>query len=293
MASTGPFEVCSTWQGARLAGYSRTYTRSIVVNKLIRSSITRLAYHLKQPLHWSLQRRAAVVCRPTYVRCRPVYGSPRDLHRDIYALNKAEACWRLSKFAVYFLTRATRKQIVARMQRLLKRSSGHDWGPIILDPLAWAYIAVAVLSSVALFFGISCLIYYRHLDCVRVRNIALMTASLVAIHVYLVIALLNYPLNGEWPCSAGYWVMGFYLPIGVALFQAQNVQLLSLSALQKELTFESSTLRKRPRWRALVRFQIRWEESNLLDRMYLSIGVGFFLQVRPSEIPETSTTLKF
>lgn len=212
--------------------------------------------------------------------------SHRDLHRDIYSLNKAAVCWRLSKFAVYFLEGHS-KTFVARMQRLLKRSSGHDWGPMILDPLAWAYIVVAVLSSVALCIGISCLIYYRHLDCVRIRNIALMAASLVAIHVYLVIALLNYPLNGDWPCSAGYWVMGFYLPIGVALFQAQNVQLLSLSALQKELTFESPKLRKRPRWCALVRFQIRWGESNLLDRMYLSIGIGFFLQVRLSEIPET------
>lgn len=173
------------------------------------------------------------------------------------------------------------------MQPLLKRSSGHDWGPMILDPLAWAYIVVAVLSTVALCIGISFLYYYRHLDCVRVRNIVLMAASLVAIQVYLVIVLLNYPLNGDWPCSAGYWIMGFYLPIGVALFQAQNVQLLSLSALQKELTSDPPKLRKRPRWCALVRFQIRWGDSNLLDRMYLSIGVSVFLQVRSPEMLET------
>lgn len=169
------------------------------------------------------------------------------------------------------------------MQLLLKRSSGHDWGPMILDPLAWVYIVVAVLSTVALCVGISCIIFYRHLDCVRIRNIALMTASLVVIQVYLMIVLLNYPLNGDWPCSAGYWVMGFYLPIVVALFQAQNIQLLSLSALQKELTFDPPKLRKRPWWCSVVRFQVRWRDSNLLDRMYLSLGVGFFLQVRPPE----------
>lgn len=173
------------------------------------------------------------------------------------------------------------------MQRLPKRSSGHDWGPMILDPLAWAYIVITILSTVALCVGISCLVFYRHLDCVRVRNITLMAASLVAIQVYLVIVLLNYPLNGDWPCSAGYWVMGFYLPIGVALFQAQNIQLLSLSALQKELTFEPPKLRKQPWWRSLVRFQASWRDSNLLDRMYLSIGVGFFLQVRPPEMIQT------
>lgn len=178
------------------------------------------------------------------------------------------------------------------MQPLPKRSSGHDWGPMILDPLAWAYIAVAVLSTVALCVGLSCLIFHRHLDCVRIRNIALMAASLVTIQVYLVIILLNYPLNGDWPCSAGYWVMGFYLPVGVALFQAQNIQLLSLSALQKELTCEPPKLRKRPWWCSAVRFQVNWRDSNLLDRMYFSIGVGFFLQVRTSDMLETFNYLQ-
>lgn len=177
------------------------------------------------------------------------------------------------------------------MNRVEKRHSGHDWGPVNLDPLGQAYIAVAVLSTVILIIGISFLLVYRQLDFIRIRNITLMVGSLLMLHLYLVIVLLNYPLNGSYPCSLGYWVMNIYFPFGVALFQAQNLQLLSLSVLQKKLTYQPSRLThhfERTR-RSLPGIRIKWRDSSLLYRMYLCIGVGVVFQVTSPSMVEYLT----
>ena len=178
---------------------------------------------------------------------------------------------------------------LATMKRVEKRHSGHDWGPVNLDPLGKAYIALAVLSSVILIIGISFLLVYRHLDFIRIRNISLMISSLLMIHVYLVIVLLNYPLNGSYPCDLGYWVMNIYFPFGVALFQAQNIQLLSLSVLQKKLTHQPSELRHHSeRTRCFLSgLRIKWRDSSLVYRMYLCIGVGVVFQVILPSVVET------
>ena len=178
------------------------------------------------------------------------------------------------------------------MNRVEKRHSGHDWGPINLDPLGNAYIAVAVLLTVIFLISISFLLIHRHLHLIRIRNITLMVGALLMIHVYLIIVLLNYPLNGSYPCNLGYWVMNIYFPFAVALFQAQNIQLLSLSVLQKQLTHPPSKWTQRSeRLRfSLQGLKIKWRDSSLLYRMYLCIGVGVVFQVISPNVIEYLTT---
>ena len=167
------------------------------------------------------------------------------------------------------------------MARMVKRHSGHDWGPVNLDSLGMAYIVVAALSTVFLLLGIFLLLFYRRLEYIRIRNITLIVSSLLMVHIYLVIVLLNYPLNGSYPCSLGYWVMNIYFPFGVALFQAQNIQLLSMSVLQKRLSFRPAKLEQKSEktLRGLFGLKVKWRESSLLYRMYLCIGVGVLFQV--------------
>ncbi|SLM40472.1 Regulator of G protein signalling superfamily [Lasallia pustulata] len=62
-----------------------------------------------------------------------------------------------------------------------------------------------------------------------------MLGALVVLHVYLVVVLLAYPLNGIFPCVAEYWVMAMYFPCGVGLFQASNQRLLIISRKQIDL----------------------------------------------------------
>ena len=166
--------------------------------------------------------------------------------------------------------------------RLQKRHTGHDWGPVNFDPLGRAYIVVAGIWTLLLAAGIAALCYHRHLMFIRMRNIALMIATLLMLHSYLVIILLNYPLNGSFPCVLGFWIMSVDFPVAIALFQAHNMQLLSLSVLQRQLILYPAI--PKPRSSGLVsstkRLKTRWLELSLLSRTYVCIAVGIAVQVR-------------
>ncbi len=159
---------------------------------------------------------------------------------------------------------------------------GFDYRPVVnLDGAGKAYIAITVVWSVILFAGLTALILLRHLTFIRIRNVTLATAAVLTIHIYLVLVLLYYVINGLYPCNFEYWIMSTYLPFGIALFQAQNVRLLDLSGLQRRLMLEpsrpaSKALPVRAGWSGL---RDRWRHAGLAQRTYFGIGVGVVIQV--------------
>ena len=168
------------------------------------------------------------------------------------------------------------------MASLEKRHTGYDWGQVNMDALGKTYLVIAGLCTLILACGIGALLYYRQLDFIRIRNLTLMISSICMLHVYLIIVFLVYPLNGSFPCSLGFWVMNTYLPFGVALFQAQNTQLLSLSVLQKQLIYQQPKLidKSCKRRRSISSYIATWSELSLLYKTYSFVAVGVVLQVR-------------
>lgn len=167
------------------------------------------------------------------------------------------------------------------MAEVERRHAGYDWGPMNTDALGKTYLIVAGLCTLVLALGITGLLYYRQLHFIRIRNLTLMISSVCALHVYLIIVFLVYPLNGSFPCSLGFWVMNTYLPFGVALFQAQNMQLLSLSVLQKQLVLQPSNLMSKSSRarRSFAGYKARWLELSLLHKTYFFVSIGIVMQV--------------
>jgi len=94
-----------------------------------------------------------------------------------------------------------------------------DGGKPNTDALGIAYIIIAIayttLIAIELF-----LVYRRRSNfCIRIRNIKVVFAAVLMLHIYLVLVLLVYPWNGLFPCSAEFWIMSVFLPLGMALFQ--------------------------------------------------------------------------
>ena len=154
----------------------------------------------------------------------------------------------------------------------------HD---VNLDGLSRFYIAICVIWSSVLFAGVACLILLRNLTFIRMRNVALAASTVAVIHVYLALDLLRYTMNGLYPCSFEYWIMSTYFPIGVALFQAQNVQLLELSCLQRQLMIEPvrRPVKALQRRGGLAGLRDRWRQMNLVSKTYFCIAAGIILQV--------------
>jgi hypothetical protein len=150
-----------------------------------------------------------------------------------------------------------------------------------MDALGLSIITFIALCSALLVVGIIFLLRYRQLDFIRIRNIPLMISSLLMIHVYFIFACLTYPLNGTFPCNLEFWIMSVYFPTGVGLYQAYNMQLLSLSVLQKQLLLQPAKLLNKlaPPRRTVTGLRVEWSRYSLLARTYLLIGVGVVIQV--------------
>ncbi|KAI9823932.1 MAG: hypothetical protein M1832_002250 [Thelocarpon impressellum] len=166
------------------------------------------------------------------------------------------------------------------LDKLRPRRSGHDYGPSNMDGVAKAYITVCCVWSFLLFCGLAVFLLHRNVDFVRMRNASVVTCAVLMIHVYLVIILCLYPVNGGWPCNLEFWVMSIYFPLGVALFQAQNIRVLSMSVAQKQLMFKPLERSRRPAARgwALATMRRRWLEMCLVQRTYFGIAVAAVIQ---------------
>ncbi|KAF2008918.1 hypothetical protein BU24DRAFT_497519 [Aaosphaeria arxii CBS 175.79] len=127
------------------------------------------------------------------------------------------------------------------------RSRAFDGGRPNLDAVSIIYVALAIVYTIIVSAELFYLYRQRSAFCVRIRNIKVVFAAVSSLHIYLILVLLVYPLNGSWPCAAEFWVMSIFLPAGMALFQACNARVLKAYESQSRLqtNFLASARRKR------------------------------------------------
>ena len=164
------------------------------------------------------------------------------------------------------------------------KEGGLDWASRPnLDVVGIVYLLTLGLATIPVVIGSVLLFRYRRLPFIRMRNVSLVLSSLAVLHVCLCMFLLLYPLNGRMPCQTEYWSMIICLSVGVALFQAQNMQLLSLSSQQRSLLHHSGWFQRRSgRW---WRFKITkprqsWANLTLPQPTYFRVGRGIVVVVR-------------
>ena len=112
---------------------------------------------------------------------------------------------------------------------------GHNWGPENLDGYGISQIAFIGTYTIFLYTACAYLWFRRKHPVIKMRKIGLAVLSILILHVYMIMVFMVYPLNGAFPCSAEFWIMSMYLPLGIGLFQAQNQQLLIVSREQDQL----------------------------------------------------------
>jgi hypothetical protein len=162
---------------------------------------------------------------------------------------------------------------------------GRDWSSVVnFDVVGKTYAFFTVAWTVILFTGMGWLIVNRNLYFLKMRNVFLAVASTSFLHLYLVKILLAYTTNGHFSCGAEFWIMSIYLPFGIALFQANMVQLQSVSGQQKKILegqaflAQEATPLQLPQ-HGLRRLWKRWREMTAARRTEILIGVGMVAQV--------------
>lgn len=81
-----------------------------------------------------------------------------------------------------------------------------------LDYIGRIYFAVFALWTFLFFAGLIALFKYRHLSFIKLKNVPLVFAALLLLHIQLTFDILAYPLNGVLPCGVEYWIMSLCLP---------------------------------------------------------------------------------
>ena len=168
--------------------------------------------------------------------------------------------------------------------------NGHaPGGGANLDSLSMLYIALTVIWTAFLAVGIAILIANKNLPFLRIRNLSLGIAAVCLLHVYWVLAMLVYTMDGAWPCGVEFWVMSIYLPFGIALYQANSTVLRQIAGLQR-IFASSQNLHLSIKSNAHVRgwrgWVMKWQRMNLTERAMYGIGLGMLAQVRHSDRDE-------
>lgn len=159
---------------------------------------------------------------------------------------------------------------------------GDHFGAPIFDSLAQFYVSVAIIWTSAILAGFAYLIVNRHEQCIRIRNLPLALSAVTCLHIYWILCMVAYSMSGTYPCAAEYWIMSIYFPLGIALFQANSMQLLSVFGIQEKLLYTAHEP-FRPNFvapsKSPNRPLFRWRQLNLVQRTEMGIAVGMVVQV--------------
>ena len=156
-------------------------------------------------------------------------------------------------------------------------------GPAKLDMLGRFYVGFTSAWTAVLAAGIIYLIINRERQFLRIRNIPLGIAAVCVLHVYWVLGMMVYVFNGHFPCSAEFWIMSVYLPLGIALYQANSTQILHVAGLQKQyistvpVTVNKRNINAIRSWKGLI---LKWKTLTITQRAMTLITIGTCLQVR-------------
>jgi hypothetical protein len=97
---------------------------------------------------------------------------------------------------------------------------GHDFASHPnFDRLGCFYLTFAAIYTIVVFAGLVALFVARKSHAVRLRSFKTICATVLTLHVYLVLVLVAYPLNGLYKCWMEFWIMNLLLPLSIALFQ--------------------------------------------------------------------------
>lgn len=152
---------------------------------------------------------------------------------------------------------------------------------VLINPVTIWWACWACIWTTAVMAGMAFLIYHRRSPILRIRGLGLSLSAITLLHLYWFICQFGIMIGAMLPGDAQYWVMGTYLPCGIALFHASNARFLHVAKLQKKYIpegkhlIESSSDVKR-RGGLINRFRRLDHSSKIL----ITVGFGMAIQVR-------------
>ncbi|KAJ5180454.1 hypothetical protein N7492_003664 [Penicillium capsulatum] len=141
------------------------------------------------------------------------------------------------------------------------------------------WIVFGNVWTVAVVAGMVYLIVNRNSPTMRLRGIGLSMSAIVFLHLYLWVCQYGLMVGTLEPPVVQYWIMGIYLPTGIALFQASNSRFLHVAKLQKRYFRPESRLDRPSDAPGNGGLIARFKRLNYNTRMLITVGISLAFQL--------------
>lgn len=153
-----------------------------------------------------------------------------------------------------------------------------------LDALGIFWIVYTLTWTCFLAAGMVFLLRRRDMPMLRIRGLPLSFAAVALLHCYWGAGQTAYVYGSLMSSKIEYWVMGIWLPFGIALFHASNSRFLYVASVQRRFVSgqrPGSPTSVGTRWPARRRGVVGWYKSmDYSGRMLTLVGIGMVFQVR-------------
>lgn len=146
------------------------------------------------------------------------------------------------------------------------------------------YIIFATAWTCVLFGAMAYLWARRKTQVLRIRGLPISFAGILMMHIYWCCVVTGYVYGPLMPEVAEYWIMGIWLPLGIALFHASNTRFLYVANAQKKYakrTAEPYRIFTRRPGRISLRESVKvwWQQLDYSNKTLSVVGIGMSLHV--------------
>ena len=168
-------------------------------------------------------------------------------------------------------------------KQLLSRADGGPPTGFLMDGVSIFWITFSTIWTAILIAGMVFLYTRRQMPILRIRGLPLSFGAVTLLHIYWLAVQWGYTYGHLMPAYVEFWIMGLWLPFGIALFHASNSRFLYVAQAQKRYIRTSGVSLDR-----MGRNKTLWARFRSMDytnRMLLLVALGMAFQVSfiPSE----------
>jgi hypothetical protein len=146
-----------------------------------------------------------------------------------------------------------------------------------LGSLGIFYIVFSAIWTLLLVVAMVFLWTKRHMSFLRIRGLPLSFVAIALLHAYETAVWTGYVYGPLMPPWVEFWIMGLWLPFGVALFHASNSRFLHIAQAQRRFAQTGLAAEKKIIYgNGVIDRFLRLEYTT---RMLIYVGLGMSFQV--------------
>jgi len=148
-----------------------------------------------------------------------------------------------------------------------------------LSPVSIWWLTFGCVWTAIIVAGASYLIVNRNSPTIRIRGLWLSLSAVLLLHLYAWSVQFGMLVGNIMPGDVEFWVMGTYLPCGIALFHASNSRFLHVAKLQKKFIHHDVHMDSPVRTKRNSGLFGKFRRLDYTTRVIFLVSIAMFVQV--------------